>query len=130
MNTGTNHGPGHEPNKFSMRFVMAAGLGLTALLVISLLFLVGLFDYFASDDEQTARPLSPKTDKLQSTEPPLDPDKREQLRQQRAAEARQLGTYGWINEEAGIARVPIDRAMEIILKKGLPTRASADEAEQ
>ena len=36
--------------------------------------------------------------------------------------ARHLGTYAWINRDAGIARIPIDRAMELLLQRGLPTR--------
>lgn len=29
-----------------------------------------------------------------------------------------LGTYGWVDREAGIARIPIGRAMEILVERG------------
>jgi len=42
------------------------------------------------------------------------------LEKLRAAEDAQLNSYGWINREAGVARIPIDRAMQLILERGLP----------
>ena len=41
----------------------------------------------------------------------------------RQSEAERLGSYGWIDKEGGIARIPIDRAMELTLERGLPARA-------
>ena len=41
----------------------------------------------------------------------------------RKGEAEKLASYGWIDKEGGIIRVPIDRAMEVILQRGLPARA-------
>jgi len=35
-----------------------------------------------------------------------------------------LNSYGWIDRQNGIVRLPIDRAMELILQRGLPTRSS------
>lgn len=38
-------------------------------------------------------------------------------------EAQKLGTYGWVDKQGGVVRVPIDRAMELLLQRGLPARA-------
>ncbi|HSU56063.1 MAG TPA: hypothetical protein VLT36_18545 [Candidatus Dormibacteraeota bacterium] len=40
----------------------------------------------------------------------------------RSREESKLNGYGWVDRKAGIARVPIDRAMELALKKGFPVR--------
>jgi hypothetical protein len=37
-----------------------------------------------------------------------------------AEQTARLNSYGWIDRNAGIAHIPIDRAMEIILARGLP----------
>jgi hypothetical protein len=42
-----------------------------------------------------------------------------------AAERRVLESYGWIDRDAGIVRVPVERALELVLKEGLPARAKA-----
>src|SRR5205823_11440163 len=36
-----------------------------------------------------------------------------------------LNTYGWIDRQNGIVRMPIDRAMEVLLERGLPTRSTS-----
>jgi hypothetical protein len=33
-----------------------------------------------------------------------------------------LDTYGWVDQKAGVVRVPIDQAMDMLLKNGLPVR--------
>lgn len=43
----------------------------------------------------------------------------------RKAEDSALHTYGWVNEGAGVVRLPIDRAKELVLERGLPARPSA-----
>jgi len=40
----------------------------------------------------------------------------------RAREEEELNTYGWINKTAGVVRIPISNAMDLVLKKGLPVR--------
>jgi hypothetical protein len=38
----------------------------------------------------------------------------------RAQEDEVLTTYGWVDKDRGIARIPIDRAMELLVERGLP----------
>ena len=49
-----------------------------------------------------------------------------ELKDFRAREERELATYGWVNKTAGIVRVPIERAMEMVLQRGLPTRSGTN----
>ena len=53
--------------------------------------------------------------------PNLQVDPRQQLLDLRADEERMLTTYGWVDETHGLVRVPIDRAMDLIVEQGLPT---------
>ncbi|MGI9115076.1 MAG: hypothetical protein ACR2FX_08590 [Chthoniobacterales bacterium] len=39
-----------------------------------------------------------------------------------AIEGAKLNTYGWIDKQAGIIRIPIERAMDLIAQRGLATR--------
>ena len=32
----------------------------------------------------------------------------------------QLKTYGWVDRKAGVARIPVERAMQLLLERGLP----------
>jgi hypothetical protein len=50
----------------------------------------------------------------------------EDLKLFREREEAELKTYGWINRTAGVVRIPIDRAMELLLARGLPTRSGTN----
>ena len=47
------------------------------------------------------------------------------LARERAAEDKVLNSYGWVDKEKGIARVPIDVAIDMVAKQGLPSRSAA-----
>ena len=38
----------------------------------------------------------------------------------RAAEEADLDSYGWIDRNSGTVRIPIDRAVQLLLERGLP----------
>jgi hypothetical protein len=44
----------------------------------------------------------------------------------RVEDQRALNSYGW-DSKAGIGRIPIDRALDIVARKGLPTRSAPEE---
>lgn len=43
-----------------------------------------------------------------------------ELKKVRATEAARLNSYGWIDRNAGIAHIPIERAMDLIISRRLP----------
>jgi hypothetical protein len=42
--------------------------------------------------------------------------------QMRQHEAERLSTYGWVDKGTGVTRLPINRAIELILERGVPAR--------
>jgi hypothetical protein len=60
--------------------------------------------------------------------PQLEIDERTQLNEIRLHEEQTLSTYDWIDEQAGTVRIPIDRAMDLIVQRGLPVREATTEA--
>jgi hypothetical protein len=53
--------------------------------------------------------------------PPLDAERvavrKKALAEMRAAEASQLGSYGWLDQAKGVVRLPIAEAMKIALRE-------------
>lgn len=43
-------------------------------------------------------------------------------------ETEKLTTYGWVDKEGGVTRIPIDQAMEVMLKRGFPARSEGGDA--
>jgi hypothetical protein len=55
--------------------------------------------------------------------PPKPTARASELLEMRATEDAVLHSYGWMDRPAGIIRMPIDRAMELLVERGLPARA-------
>jgi len=58
-------------------------------------------------------------------EPRLQVSAPKDLEQYKAAQGEILNSYGWVDQKAGVVRIPIDRAMDILVQKGLPVRGAA-----
>lgn len=61
--------------------------------------------------------------------PKLEEDERGQLNDIRIREEKQLYSYGWVDEKAGTLHIPIERAMDLIVQRGLPVRSQSGNAE-
>ena len=58
-------------------------------------------------------------------EPRLEDNERTELSPFRYMEEEQLNSYGWVDQNAGVVHIPIDRAMELVAQRGLPTTPQA-----
>ena len=66
--------------------------------------------------------------KQEFPEPRLEDNERTELNDFRYGEEEQLNSAGWVDQSAGVAHIPITRAMELITQRGLPTVARASTA--
>jgi hypothetical protein len=46
----------------------------------------------------------------------------------RSQQVAELNTYAWVNKDAGIVRIPVDRAIDVIAARGLPSRPASEAA--
>jgi hypothetical protein len=115
----------HESTDVNIRAIF--GFGLTLLLVGVLIhFAVWLlFLFFAARSAQRATPEYPLAAGQQQRLPPeprLQTNPRQDLRDLRALEDDILTKYGWVDQNAGVVRIPIDQAMKLTVQRGLPAR--------
>jgi len=124
------HGPGHAPEVFDreihVRGIVLFGIFLTVLILVSGAAMWGLAQYLKA--REVARDVPPSPLVLREGVPPvpephLQTTPEQDLRALRAHEDSLLHSYGWVDAPAGIARVPVERAMDLLLQQGLPTRA-------
>ncbi len=59
-------------------------------------------------------------------QPHLETDERREIKDFREQEEQTLNSYGWVDQQAGVVRIPIDRAMQLMVQRGLPVRAQAE----
>jgi hypothetical protein len=57
--------------------------------------------------------------------PQLEVNERTELNGERLREEDTLSTYGWVDQSAGVVRIPIERAMDLLAQRGLPVRSGA-----
>ena len=120
----------HELRDTNIRTIVAFGIGLFALIVVALFAMGRLFDRLAVRPEPGPRP-SPLALTREIPPPPrLQVSAPQDLKQFLAAEDKVLNSCDWVDQNAGTVRIPIDRAMDVVAKKGLPARNTAGEEKQ
>jgi hypothetical protein len=58
-------------------------------------------------------------------EPRLQPAPHADLARFRAQEDGLLTSYGWVDRNKDVVRIPIERAMQLVAERGLPSREAA-----
>jgi hypothetical protein len=124
MTTSENNShsvPGHERKDADVFSLLL--IGLLLLFVCLLVFLtcwglIHVFNLRENSREEAPRPMSPAQTKFPA--PQLLETSGNDLETFRAQEERELHTYGWVDRSNGTVRIPIDRAMQLLLERGLP----------
>jgi hypothetical protein len=103
------------------------GIGLALLCILAVGILYGVFRYFEAREggRVTEQDMSIDAGKL-PPKPRLQEAPVRDLEAIRAAEDRLLNSYGWVDEQKGVARIPIARAMELLAAR--PPASAAGEA--
>lgn len=115
----TQTGVGHEERDIRPSAVVGWTVGIFVLMLVSMalmwLFLGGVNRFIT----RTGPPANPMAEFV-PTEPPvprLQADALGDLEALRAREQAQLDAYGWVDRQAGTVRIPIDRAMTLLLER-------------
>ena len=61
-------------------------------------------------------------------EPQLETNERTELDKIRLGEEETLNSYDYVDKNAGVIRIPIDRAMDLLIQRGLPVRQQSGTA--
>jgi hypothetical protein len=143
MNGGYSN-PGHtghetefEHEDLGTRGVFAFMIGLAVIGVVIYFIIVGMYsflDNYERSQMATASPLMTSKGAMSRVVTQADMDKTFKdngapmleviegvdLRKDLIGQENQLNSYGWVDEKAGVAHIPIERAMELLVQRGLP----------
>ena len=112
-------------------------LGLVVVTLLCILALRALFAFLEHREKALQPPVSPLVTNVPTDSrrvapgypqsafpnPKLEEDERGQLNEIRMNEEKTLYSYGWIDEKAGTVHIPIERAMDLLVQRGLPVRS-------
>lgn len=115
--------PGHETRDANLRAAVLLGALMVGFTVVALVAVWFLFEFFVEREVRRDVPPSPLADSRPPIAGPrLQVSPTMGLSELRAAEQQILDTYGWVDRDAGITRIPIGRAMDLLAERGLPVR--------
>jgi hypothetical protein len=128
----------YEREDLSPRAIFAFLIGLALVGVLIHFALKGMYGYLDAYQKEHQPPLNPLVSQTENEsrkvsnadiarfpQPRLETNERLEINAFRLQEDKTLNSYGWIDQKAGIVRIPIDRAMELLAQRGLPTRPQA-----
>lgn len=119
---------GYEKRDVNIKGLFQFALWMAVVLVVTLVGMRLTFDSYKKAQPLGA-PSSPiVTPRMIPSGPLLQVRPHQELQDYCRAQQQEVNTYAWINQPSGVVRIPIDRAIELILAKGLPARQAADAA--
>lgn len=124
MDERVNSNRGHETTDASARAVITFAVGLFVFIVAAMVIVWVTFTYFVKH-QGLGPPASPfeNTRKLPPPGVPvLESSPRWEYKTYFDRQQQELETYGWVDRKAGVVRLPIDRAMDLLIQRGLPVQ--------
>jgi hypothetical protein len=113
----------HERKDLHPRNIVVFALSLAVTVIVVGWVCYELFGHFSRVEMKTQVPPSPLAISPRPVPGPhLLVHPGEDLKKLRASEDARLNSYGWVDREKGIVHIPIDRAIDMVAQKGLPTR--------
>ncbi len=137
----TNHG-GFERQDLSPASLVYFFLSLAVFVVISIFLLKGFFAYLDYREKASEQPVNPLVKQVPKDtrhvapgypqtafpNPRLEVDERGQLGSFLLNQDNILYSYGWVDEKAGVVHIPIERAMDLLVQRGLPVLPQAGQS--
>lgn len=120
---------GYEKRDVTFRPIVVASVVLVAVLVFTFVLVRATLTAFSTQIAETgprANPLASAFGRQVPPEPRLQTHPVQDLAVMRADEEAFLNRYGWIDQAQGVVHLPIERAMDLVVQRGLPARATAE----
>lgn len=114
---------GFETTDANVKHIVVAGLGLTVATILACFAMYLVFAALKHEASESGRqPINPMAGpRAFPPMPRIEERPWEEMQVLNARDAQILGTYG--KGSNGTIRIPIEKAMDIVVQKGLPTRA-------
>jgi hypothetical protein len=136
----SGHGVEFEHGDLSSRGIFGFMIGLVISGVVIYFIIDGMYSFLDKYEQKQMSTSSPLVTKQEAADvgerhvtqeyvedkfkennaPLLEVDERDQLHKFLMDQEKQLNSYGWVDENARMAHIPIKQAMDLIAQRGLP----------
>lgn len=110
----------YEKSDVGFRFALVFITALIAVVVVILIVLTWFYRIIAPKPQLAASTQTADAPRMLPPEPRLQSDPVQDMIKHRAEEEQKMKSYGWVDSNAGIARIPVDRALQLTAERGLP----------
>jgi hypothetical protein len=114
------HRVGHETTDVNIWAIGKFGAALVIVTLLSIGLLIGVFKFFQERQEDRATADFKPTAVF--PQPQVLQDEPKNLANFREQQEKEITGYGWVDQSKGVVRIPVDQAMDLLLKKGVPVR--------
>jgi hypothetical protein len=113
---------GHEANSMQVRGLVFFAIALIGVTVLVFLIVALVMHDFRREEKQAESTALPRFagDTGEFASPRIQANAAAELARMKKEDLERLSTFGWIDRAAGIAHIPVDRAIDILADKGLP----------
>jgi hypothetical protein len=124
-----NVGVEHEHSDVNVGSVAWFTAGLAGLMLLTGVLMWGMFNLFARTEQRREPPPTSLTREKKPEsgnpeemfpEPRLQKRPVEDLQNYRAGEDAKVNSWGWVDPNAGVVRIPVEEAKKKLIQKGLP----------
>ena len=135
---GQNEEAGFEREDLAAKPILIFLIVLTVICVLVALLLRGMYSHMDARENRNQPDQSPLVQQTTADtrvvgpgeitkfpQPRLESNETTEINAFRLQEEQTLNSYGWVDQQAGVVRIPINRAMELMAQRGLPTRSQA-----
>lgn len=145
--TGAHGAVNHEQTDIHLDGITKITIGFVAFMVVVVAAMYGVFVLFAGRDAAGQREVGPMVEQRAEERPGIvsQPNQMEadgrtpagpklltneplNLEAYKAEQTQRLQSYGWVDRSANAVHLPIGRAMDLIVERGLPMAATPVEA--
>ena len=110
--------PGYETEDVQTPKLIWAGGILAAVILVSVAAMTLMFDVLADRRDESINSVGPMVDLREKPQGPiLQVDPPGELIEMRQRSRKDSETYGWVSRESGTVRIPVDRAMQLVVER-------------
>jgi hypothetical protein len=118
----------HEESDVNVSAIIRYGIGLLVIAAVLHVFLWWLQGTYSRQNQRAQTQVYPLAAGQQDRLPPsprFQENPQQELQDLRARQKALLEGYGWVDRQAGVARIPIEDAMKMVVERGVPVREAA-----
>ena len=115
---------GYEVRDVNLRILIWSVIALIVVVVVISVGVGLLYGLLNANQTAHSAPPPPLLEESQGLPPAplLERDPEKDWRQMKNEQDKFLNSYGWVDKKAGVVHIPIERAVELTLERGLPTQ--------